>query len=95
MDSDNGENIHPLQIYVDRRQYLATYSRADVEWFQTLNPWFLIHLVVRYVHERVLKGHICPASQTASHIQVNPSVYEGSLFMYCTTTAQVLRNSLG
>ena len=91
MDSDNGENIHPLHIYVDRRRYLATYSRADMEWFQTLNPWFLIHLVVRYVNGRVLKERICPASHIASHIQVNPSVHEGPLFMSRATTG----NSLG
>ena len=40
---------------------------------------------------RVLKGHLCPASQIASHMQVNPSVHEGSLFMSRATTG----NSLG
>ena len=48
-------------------------------------------LVVRYVNGRVLKGHICPVSQIASHMQVNASVHEGSLFMSCATTG----NSLG
>ena len=37
--------------------------------------------VVRYVIGRVLKGHIYPTSQIASHMQVNPSINRGSLFM--------------
>ena len=48
-------------------------------------------LVVRYVNGRVLKGLICPASQITSHMQVNPSVRKGSLFMSRATTG----NSLG
>ena len=38
-----------------------------------------------------LKGHICPVSQIASHMQVNPSIHKGSLFISCSTTG----NSLG
>ena len=32
-----------------------------------------------HVNGRVLKGCICPASQIASHMQVNPSIHEVSL----------------
>ena len=35
---------------------------------------------------RVLIGHICPEYQTASHMQVNPGVHEGSLLMSRATT---------
>ena len=52
---------------------------------------FFFFLVVRYVNGRVLKGLICPASQITSHMQVNPSVRKGSLFMSRATTG----NSLG
>ena len=47
--------------------------------------------IFRYVNGCVLKGHICPASQISSHMQVNPSVHEGSLLMTRATTG----NSLG
>ena len=58
--------------------------------FENKGRW-LGGLLVRYVNGRVLKGHICPASQIASHMQVNPSVHEETLFMYRATTG----NSLG
>ena len=47
----------------------------------------MIDLVVWYVIGCVLKGHIFPASQIASHMQVNPSLHEGSLLMSRATTS--------
>ena len=35
---------------------------------------------------RALRGHICPASQITSHMQVNPGVHKGSSLMSCATT---------
>ena len=50
------------------------------EHFQDL-VYFVFEPAVWYVIGRVLKGHLYPASQRASHMQVNPSVNEGSLLM--------------
>ena len=50
------------------------------EHFQDL-VYFVFEPAVWYVIGRVLKGHLYPASQRASQMQVNPSVNEGSLLM--------------
>ena len=49
-------------------------------------------LLVQYVIGHALKGHICPASQIASHMQFNPGVHKGSLSMACTTTVTLEAN---
>ena len=76
-----------MQVYV-----CVTYLLPpDIKGLKTIVMYNIPNLVVRYVNGRVLKGHMCPASQIATHMQVNPSVHEGSLFMSRTTTG----NSLG
>ena len=43
-------------------------------------------LGVWHVIGHAIKGHICPASQIASHMQVNPIIRKGLLLMSHATT---------
>ena len=62
-----------------------------LQWHAGIGNFYKCTHLVRYVNGHVLKGHICPASQIASHMQVNLSIHEGSLFMSRAITG----NSLG
>ena len=73
-----------------KRQVVLTLL-TDANAKNLLYSFFFFLVVVRYVNGRVLKGLICPSSQITSHMQVNPSVRKGSLFMSRATTG----NSLG
>ena len=69
--TENSEKLPILSIQPIKKGTFSLTKRSLIQ----------IIFVVWYEIGCVLKGHICPASQVASHMQVNPTIHEGSLLM--------------